>query len=1204
MHLKEVRMENFKTFRKKVAVPIYRGFTGITGPNGSGKSNIADAVLFVLGPRSSKMVRARRLSDLIFHGNDRFKASNSCSVSLVFDNTDRQIPVDSDDVELKRVLKISPSDPNQTLSYFYVNGRVSSQSEFENILTHAHLSAEGYNIVLQGHVAEFVNKTPVKVREEIDDIAGIRKYDEEIALAMRKKEQTLSNMEKIRWHLDFIKTRLRELKKEKDEAEKYRAAQNEINLAKATLYSVQRTAVEGELRSYNDAIKNAEKRKIDLRGEMEKLEIERERLSVEIASVESEIDAISGEEGKRLKEKLDAARLEMMRARDLFETAQDTITELTKERRLREMEAKDLAKRSASSEKTIVSLDLSIGTTEGNMATVRGQIEAMEREMERTDVAHLELRREHTLASKRLDETRDKLSAASIEREKALAQAEARRNMISDLEQMVSTLSYELKDAREQLKELDKGDPAKGLKEMQTRYHELRGRERHLVSRVKELESEITTLNRRYTALKVERETTEKLQKGVSMAVDEILSARDKGEIKGIHGTIGELGKVREEYSLALEVAAGGRISAIVVEDDEVAAQCIERLKKKKAGRATFLPLNKVKGKRPGAKALMIMDDTHVIGNAIDLIKFDPAFSQAFSWVFGDTVVVDDLDTLRRVMGGVRVVTLNGEISGAGGDITGGGAVERRSGQSFGKRSLGELDGISATLKERMAESDSATSALNEVRDEVNSLESEILRVTSGEKDAISRRKRLEEIAGTSQRSLDEKGSELKDRTRELQELEARATGLGSEIADLEAEMAGSVQVKEDLSRRIEESTPKAMRDRLRELRSEIEGLSATRASDVEARDREKAQLAMFAQRSGEVESRLASIAQGLDRARNEGEEAKVREAKHRDEVAALETVLSSIDAKTKGLYQKLTELNRGLERTQGQRESCRQELMVQDQIIITQRSNIRIAEEKLSDVLRELQAYQGVEIGSGPYPSERDLTRRVRELETILENAGNVNLKALEEYEEMDRRKDEINAEIKALDKEREELEGLISEIHQKRTSEFMEAFKGIDENFRRIYSLISGGGEAHFDLESGEDPLSGGLMIRVKPPGKKMTNLYSLSGGEKSLTSMAFIFAVQAWDPSPFYLLDEVDQNLDAVNAEIVAKMIADNSRFAQFVLVSLRKVTLKEAHHLYGVTLQGGNSVIVGRVDLSEVDEYEKGAASRPAEVGGEA
>jgi chromosome segregation protein len=278
-----------------------------------------------------------------------------------------------------------------------------------------------------------------------------------------------------------------------------------------------------------------------------------------------------------------------------------------------------------------------------------------------------------------------------------------------------------------------------------------------------------------------------------------------------------------------------------------------------------------------------------------------------------------------------------------------------------------------------------------------------------------------------------------------------------------------------------------------------------------------------------------------------------------------------------------------------GHRDRSREGLMTQDQVIITQRTNIRIGEDKLGDILTEKQAYVNIDIPDPPHPDVKDLQRKVRELETILENVGNVNLKALEEYEEMDKKKIEIQVEMKALEKEKTELEKLISEINSKRKEEFMYVYRGVGEKFREIYQQVSSGGEAYFDLENEEDPLSGGLNIHVQPPEKKMTRLGALSGGEKSLTSMAFIFAVQAWDPSPFYLLDEVDQNLDSVNAEIIARMVAANAKFAQFVLISLRKISLKEAHHLYGVTLQKGESVVLGKVDLKDVERYEKGDGS---------
>lgn len=1205
MHLKEVQMENFKTFRKKVTVPFYKGFTGVTGPNGSGKSNIADAILFVLGPRSSKMVRAKKLSDLIFHGNDSFKAAKECRVTLIFDNADRVIPVDTDEVSLRRVLRISVTDPNNTLSYFYVNGRSSSQSEFENILVHAHLSAEGYNIVLQGQINEFISKTPQKVREEIDDIAGIRRYDEEIRASLQKKQSTTENMERIGWSLDFIKGRLRELKKEKEEAEKYRDAQVQISKAKATLLSVQRTSIEGELEGYQKAISGSERRKIELRQEMEVLEGERQRNEEESTKVGKEIDEITGEEGRRLKEKMDTAKLEMLRAKDVMASAQEAVVELETEKGSRHHEIKDIKRKSLSLAKEEEKASAEVAKMTEEIGSCRSDIEGIEKELERNDSDILELRRELALASKRVETVRDNRGERLIELDRARASLEAKRTAQADLDQLISTLEYEVKDLSQKLKESSSRSPEEMVKTLQGQFMQARAAEKELGSRMKELDREITALNRTYTQMKLELEANEKLSKGVGMAVDEVLTARDKGEIKGIIGTIGELGNVPEEYSLALEIAAGGRISAVIVEDDEVAANCIERLKRKGRGRATFLPLNKVSSKRPGAKALMIKDDPHVIGLAVDLVKFDARYSGAFNWVFGDTVVVDDLSALRRLMGGVRIVTTHGELAGAGGDITGGSIADRKEGSGFGKRSRRELEGISIKLQGLMAESEQLTVELNEARERANTLEMEIRKQNSEREDRESRLKRTKEGLDSSGTSLSEKKGERAALMEEIASIGAAIGGLETDCVSMEADLKKATEDRDSLQGSLERATPRSMRERLKELRDRLDALSAKRLEQTGIRESSRSQQELFRGRTKELEVRLGEIDAAVLAAKKEMEEAKARHERFEIEWKALETVIMRIDERTKGLYERLNELTRENERVLSQRERARNDIMVQDQVIITQRTNIRVAEEKLSDVMRELQAFKDVELLERPFPTERDLQRKVRELETILENAGNVNLKALEEYEEMDRKRSEIDTELKALEKEKDELEKLISSINEKRRTEFLHVYEAIDKNFRGIYGNISGGGEAFFELEVPEDPLSGGLIIHARPPGKRMTRLGALSGGEKSLTSMAFIFAVQAYDPSTFYLLDEIDQNLDAVNAEIVARMVKQNASFAQFVLISLRKISLKEAHHLYGVTLQKGESVIVGKVDLSEVEAYEKGdgrAVKAPSAEGG--
>jgi len=1201
MYLKEITMENFKTFRKKVTVPIFKGFTGITGPNGSGKSNIADAILFVLGPRSSKMVRAKRLSDLIFHGNDRFKAAKECKVTLVFDNSDRMIPVDSDEVSLKRVIRISSTDPNSTLSYFYVNNKSSSQSEFENILTHAHLSAEGYNIVLQGHISEFINKTPLRIREEIDDIAGIRKYDSDIQSAMKKKEVTESNMEKIHWHLDFIRNRLRELRKEKEEAERFREAKEKINQTKALMYTVQREAVEGELNGYHRAIDNAERRKIELRSEIDALEGDRVRVERESREVEQKIADITGEEGKRLKGKLDEARLEQMRAKDVAETAADSIMELEKEREIREGEIKDISRKLKKLSREMETAERELEGIEREISEKKEERRKLEEELERSDTDLLDQRRGLGKVSRELESKRDLLAEKVLERDRAAAAMDAIRAQIADAEQMISTLKYEISDLGEQIREMERTASEDRVKKLQKEFMEARNEEKHLGSRMRELEKEIMTLNRTYTQMKVEFETSEKLSKGVNMAVDDILTARDRGEIKGIHGTLGELGEVPDKYSTALEVAAGGRISAVVVDDDEVAARCIDRLKRKKLGRATFLPLNKISSRRPGAKALMVKDDPHVVGLAVDLMDFDERYRAAFSWAFSDTVVVDDLDTLRRLMGGVRIVTLQGEIAGASGDITGGSLRPRKGRGGFGRRSRSELDSISARLKEKMDESESLTGALNEVRERVNDLERRIRALTGDRMNIEDRKKKAEETLALSRKQLAEKREFLEEAGREFKKLENGKLTLEGEIRGLETEISKLAASRDELQDRLDRSTPKAQRERTREIREALDVLERRRLEKMEGRESARSQISIFGERLGDLERRKEEIRSGIEQAERERKEALAREERFSTEVKALEKVLSSIDEKTKGLYEKLTSLGREMERILGRRERARSDIQTQDQIIITQRTNIRIAEEKLADVMRELQSLRDIELPERPWPPEKELVKKARELETILENVGNVNLKALEEYEEMERRKEEVSRDMKALEKEKRELEKLILEINTKKKEEFMHVYKGVDSNFRKIYHIVSGGGEAYFELENPDDPLNGGLNIHVRPPGKKMTRLGALSGGEKSLTSMAFIFAVQAYDPSPFYLLDEVDQNLDAVNAEIIARMVRENSKYAQFVMISLRKISLKEAHHLYGVTLQGGESVVLGRVELKEVEQYENGAENVRASTG---
>src|SRR5438552_2826862 len=582
-------MENFKSFGRKISIPFLQGYTSITGPNGSGKSNIADAILFVLGPKSAKAIRAGKLTDLIWNGGKDKNGANECQVSLIFDNSDRQIPVEADEVKLTRYVGLSPSVDGGYNSYFYINDRKSSLSEFDSLLAHARISAEGYNLVQQGDIQRIVSMSSVERRRILDNIAGITKFDDDIGQAEGKRKETEDNLERIRIILDEIDKQIKQLEADRDGALKYRDLNEKLTTAKAQLAYKNRELIERQIVGTKEQIAKHE-------GDKAKLEAQKEELR--------EVDEVASKSN-----------------------------------------AKDL--------------------------NTQKQIIAQNNEIDQV---------EEKLKGLVLEGDRTKEAMARVESEIGL------------LEESRKQYAVEHDDAEWQLKELNSStkESGKSLQKLQEDFHSRRMEEGRLAKEQADLQTALLSLTRQYAQLKAEADVAENMKRGYGSAVSAILECRETGSIKGIHGTVAQLAHVDSQYETAIVTAAGARMQAIIVDDDSVAAQCIDYLKKRKIGRATFLPLTKMLVGKPRGKAILVAKEC--LGFAIDLRHFDEKYRDAFFYVFGDTLVVQTLDEARKWMGGVRLVTTEGELIESSGAMVGG--EMEKSTVRFGPSSAGEMEKI------------------------------------------------------------------------------------------------------------------------------------------------------------------------------------------------------------------------------------------------------------------------------------------------------------------------------------------------------------------------------------------------------------------------------------------------------------------------------------------------------------------------------
>lgn len=1188
MHLTRVELENFKSFGRRVEVPFLEGFTAVTGPNGSGKSNIADAILFVLGPRSSKAIRAGRLTDLIYNGGKSRKPADYCRVSLTFDNRDRTVPLEEDEVTLTRLVRRSRSHKDDAYSHYYVNGRASSQGEFENLLAHARISADGYNLVQQGDVTRIVTMTPLERRRLLDDIAGITRFDEDIERAERKRADVEQNLDRIRIILGEIEHQLKALARDREAAQRFKDLKGQVEEARARLAWRRARDAREELARVAREEARAQEERAAAERDLAALRGKADEAERSLREAEERIAGLGGEDAKAMRAQIEGLRLAAQLAKEAINHAKGEVQELKEARARDTAELARVEKERRGLEKERAALEAQRARQAERLANQQKALEDVRDAVSKSTSAAGDLHRELAQLKVEHEKAAAQLHGLRLERDRLMERRERLKSAVAEGEELLRTTEFEVKDLAFQIKEARKETEGSTRSAQEARKELLarRKEEAELIRQLQELEAAIRRLRHEYSQLKAEADAAQAVQRGYTRAVAAVLEARDTGRLKGICGTIAELGKVEPRHEVAMEIAAGGRMQAIVTEDDEAAARAIAFLKEHRLGRATFLPLNKMAPGRPAGKALLAVKDSDAVGFAIDLIRHEERYRNAFWYVFRDTVLVETLDAARRLMGGVRLVTLGGDLIDAGGAMTGG--EEPQPGLRFGGPERGHVERLGKELRQAVQQQEKLSAQLLDLRAAIAALEDEIK--TAGIEGA-GREARLGEL----ERKEKEYGARLKSQEdalaaarKELEEAEAALAKLGGQVERLEARLRELDEARDGKSRLLLKATKKELAAELEALQAETLGLSE-QVRDADARLGALAkQLEIVAQRAAELEARARRADEAIA-AHQAAIEAKKAEAEAKEqELRVLLKVEEERGSELKGLqeardkaYEDRVALQAKIEKLADRIDSLGDLLVALEGKKPSLEQEAREAEEELAQSPAKVEG----EVGE----SLDELKQRLRRLEQQIEGLGGVNFRALEEYEEQARRKQELEAEVGRLNEQREELLRLVEEIGARKKEGLLKVFGEIDQNFRRIFARLTDGGTAELRLENPERPFEAGLLIRAQPKGKKITRLESLSGGEKSLTALALVFAIQEYAPSPFYVLDEIDMFLDGVNAEKVALMVKSNSRKAQFIVVSLRKVTLKEADHVYGVTMTpDGQTEIVGEVRIDEIVE----------------
>ncbi|MFW9954693.1 MAG: chromosome segregation protein SMC [Candidatus Thorarchaeota archaeon] len=1193
VHIQKLVCKGFKSFgRDSVIIRMNPGFTCIVGPNGSGKSNVIDAILFVLGQLSAKTLRANVFSDLLYSPPkpDMPPKAKNATVEIHFDNKDRKLQVDADKVVVEREL-----DDNGK-STCRVNGKVVTRTAVLDLLGGIGVDPNGYNLVLQGEIAQMVKVSPIDRRKLIEEIAGISAYDEQKERALKKLAESESNLGKVETQLMERRRQLEKLELEREDALRYTQAKSEIQRIKVD--SVAWSIVKGRSRivAINDTLAERAAEAESLVRELEEIEKKHEEIEAEIENIDAEIDQITGGDSARISEEFGIASAAVnhvdsnltrvkgeyekiiQQKKDIEEQISlvgNQITSAKQKIEEKEIELSQLDKEIEECQKDIARLEESFQKEQSNYYETAQRLQDLNNQMRALDEGVSEVRSAIKSDNKELGLAYEDIQDA----ESSLAKTQEE---LVELESSLpeKTGSLKQQEQLEQSKVLE-------LEEMERRQERVDIEASEAARIVSETREELIRLQARRDALKDAEEAFLKRQKALSR----VLELRDSGEIEGIYGTVAELGKIDPEYSVAMEVAGGNRLSHIVVDDEEVATQCINILKKERVGRASFIPLNKIKAKSPGK----LPSDRRVLGFAIDLVEFEPKFKPAFEFVFQDTVITEDFETAKQVgFSRYRAVSLEGDLVEKSGLVTGGHFQQRGPGLSL------QLEDNSAEIANRLKGLEEILADVREQQEEIRqrrrTLEKEIEKLskenyrgqleTKQLDDRFQERKLrtsvlAEKITTTKQtiEALESQVNDLRERDAELSEHRETVRALRDE--------ANEALVKSDANKINQDI--KDLKEVLEHHRREREDLVSTLTGlqvalderlapkDKELQDSLSKLLAILPGQSeelAELESDFSAKQEELDRLRSE--RARVEDAvkDKRVKQMQLKEDLRNARFRHEEIRESQTSNEKSVYRLQTEQSRLETDLVA----FTAELENMADVEKEIEDrARREEITYRQIE----------EFEEKIKELEREQEAIGAVNLKSLDDYDVEKGRYEEIVEKKTKLEQEHKEIIAFMEELEAEKTRKFLLVYNEIADNFSKVFAKLSPEGEATLMLENPEHPLMGGITVRSKPRGKELVTLDAMSGGEKTLTGLALIFAIQMYNPASFYVFDEIDAALDDVNAHNVAMLISEMAKSSQFIVVSLRDTTVRQADLLIGISNQDGISKIVS-VDLEEVEQ----------------
>ena len=1182
MYLKSIEVNGFKSFANKIVFKFNHGITCIVGPNGSGKSNVADAVRWVLGEQSAKSLRGSKMEDVIFSGTQLRKPQGSAYVAITLDNSDHSLPIDYNEVTVaRRVYRSGESE-------YLINGTVSRLKDVYSLFFDTGIGKEGYSIIGQGQIEKILNGKPEERRELFDEAAGIVKFKKNKAAAEKSLEAERDNLSRVNDILKELEKQVGPLKEQSETARKYLAFKNELKNLDVNAFLL-------EIEKIRTALEDDQKRLQIVNDDIEVNKQDYEQTKEEYEQIENTIE--------QLNSIIDSSKNEIHENKLAKERAEGEINVINQQ---------------------IITLKMNDKNIHEQIDRINSQIEAGERELSEytsqkgnldtstsdVEAALEDARRKSSDMAKYIDECQQEIENCKADIIEYMHESGTLQAKVGRYDAMLENINFRKTQLNQRLLQF-KSDDAGDKKELESLEGQLEELEANVKVILAGLDQATDQLNDNQNRNKTNRElihnTNEKLSatKSKMEALRNITERYDgygnsirrvmeqKQWNPGIIGVVADIITVKQEYEVAVETALGGSIQNIVTEDDATAKRMISYLKTNRLGRATFLPLNSITDR--GSVRSDVLKEKGVIGVASDLVEVDPKFNTLAKNLLGKILVVDNIDNAiavaRKNNQSLRLVTIEGELINPGGSMTGG--AFRNSSNLLGrKRELDELKEQIDNMKSTAAKAASLDEKLKAQRDQ---LRTDIDKFNAELQQAYLRKNTLTMSIDQVKEKLAESEKVLVSIDKEISELNNQISEINNNKNSLADNNKKHEQMRIEAEARIDEleSHSQENKDKLAEANAKVSELMIEFNS--------------IKQRDDFIVENIRRIEIDLDKYREELESFTSRVESSFAEITELEDKITSIksDIESKTIHisdneSKVAEFSEKREELQlSHKEFFAKREELSEKIAGLEKDSYKLTSiiEKNSEKSDELSSYmwEEYEITYSTAKEMRDenlpelpaLKKEIAAVKAKIKSLGDVNVNAIDDYKEVSDRYEFLKGQHDDIVSAETNLVNIISELEKSMQEQFAEKFKEIQVMFDKVFKELFGGGRGALELVDTEDLLETGIRIIAQPPGKKLQNMMQLSGGEKSLTAIALLFAIQSLKPSPFCLLDEIEAALDDSNVRRFAKYLNRLTKDTQFIVISHRKGTMEAADILYGITMQEKGVSTLVSVNLIEGD-----------------